>query len=792
MFGERVPRREDGRFLTGRGRYTADFEPKAAHAAFVRSDFAHARILGVDTSAAVSVPGVLGVFTHADLEGGFADRLPLLIPNDGLIAPRTQYALARDEACYAGEVVAMVVARDRYVAEDAAERIQVEYEPLPAAVDLEAAAAPGAPAAHLDMADNLAGRVGEETGDVDAALAEARHVFEWRFAMERSAAMPLETRGIVARYDAMEDRLLVHDSTQAPTGVRFGLALLFGLDADRVHVVAPDVGGGFGMKVIQFYPEEVLIPWAARRLGVPVKWVEDRRENFIGSNHERGQVHHVRVGVDPDGRILGLEDRFLHDSGAYCSYGLIIPIITSAQLPGPYKLENYRYEFRSVFTNTVPTSPYRGAGRPHAAFVMERVIEKVSGELGLDSLDVRRRNFVGMDEFPYHVGVTFQDGGPTVYDSGDYARGLDSLLAALDLERTRGEVEAARAEGRRVGLGFGAYVEGTGIGPYEGASVSIQPDGVVSVATAHGSQGQAHETVFAQIAADELGTPVERVRVTTGDTRRLGYGVGTYASRTAVVGGNAVLKAAQEVKRQAANVAARILEVAPEDVVFADGGVHVAGAPDQAIPLGRLAMASNPTRYAFGAEAAEGARLSQRASAGGDRPLPEGSKPGLAAIEYYSPTSGVFGFGFHAAVVEVDPDTGVVRILRYVVHHDCGRIINPMVVEGQIHGGVAQGIGGSLYERIAYGDDGQILNASFMDFLLPTAAEVPRVEEVHTETPSPNNPLGIKGVGEAGTIPVPAAIANALEDALGTPIDHMPVTPEDVLGLLSSAGHREG
>jgi CO/xanthine dehydrogenase Mo-binding subunit len=788
MFGERVPRKEDGRFLTGRGRYTADFELDAAHAAFVRSDFAHARILSIDTSAAEQVDGVLGVYTYRDLEGGFAERLPLLVPNDNLTSPRTQFALAKDEVCYAGEVVAMVVAADRYIAEDAVERIDVEYEPLPAVVSLEEAAADGAPPAHVDMTDNVAGRISEETGGVEAAFANAPHVFEWRLQMERSASMPLETRGVVARYDPMEERLLVHDSTQAPTGVRFGLGVLFGLDPDRVHVVAPDVGGGFGLKVIQFYPEEVLVPWASRCLGVPVKWVEDRREHFMGSNQERGQVHQVRVAADDRGRILALEDRFLHDTGAYCSYGLILPIITAAQLPGPYKLENYRFEFRSVFTNTVPTSPYRGAGRPHAAFVMERVIEHVAKELGLDSLQVRRENFVAPDEFPYNVGVHFQDGGLTVYDSGRYADGLDALLEKLDLAETKKEIEAGRAEGRAVGLGFGAYVEGTGIGPYEGAAVAIHPDGTVAVSTAHGSQGQAHETVFAQIAADALGATLDQVRVTTGDTRRLGFGVGTFASRTAVVAGNAVLMASQEVKRQAAEVAARTLEVSPEDLVFEEGAVHVAGAPDRSIPLGRLAMVSNPTRYAFGKEAEEAARLMQRAYANADRPLPEGTKPGLAAMEFYSPKSGVFGFGFHAAVVEVDRDTGAVRILRYVVHHDCGRIINPMVVEGQIHGGVAQGIGGALYERIVYGEEGQLLNASFMDFLLPTAAEVPVIEQVHTETPSPNNPLGVKGMGEAGTIPVSATIANAVSDALGVEVDRMPLEPEDVLRLIDAGG----
>jgi CO/xanthine dehydrogenase Mo-binding subunit len=789
LFGERVPRREDDRLLTGRGRFVADFEPSAAHAAFVRSDMAHARILGIDTDEASAMDGVLGVFTYSDLEGDLAEPLPVLVPSDALIAPRTQHALAKDEVCYAGEVVAMVVARDRYVAEDAAAMVNIHYEPLEAAVDLVEAASDdhGRPVAHLDMTDNVAGRVSEATGDVDAAFASAAHVFEWTFDMSRSASMPLETRGVVARYDAVEDRLLLHDATQAPTGVRFGLAMLFGMDPDRVHVVAPDVGGGFGVKVIQFYPEEVLVPWAARRLGVPVKWIEDRREHFLGSNQERRQVHQVRVAADDDGRILAIEDRFVHDTGAYCSYGLILPIITAAQLPGPYRVTNYRYELRSVFTNTVPTSPYRGAGRPHAAFVMERVIEKVAAALGLPSLEVRRMNFVPKDAFPYDVGVTFQDGGRTVYDSGDYEGGLDALLTKLDLSATETEIAEARAAGRRVGLGFGGYVEGTGIGPYEGASVSIQPDGFVSVATAHGSQGQAHETVFAQIAGDELGVPAERVRVVTGDTRRLAFGVGTYASRTAVVAGNAVLMASREVRRQAAALAARLLEVAPEDVVFADGAVHVAGAPDRSIPLGRLAMASNPTRYAFGREAEEGARLSQRAYAGGERPLPEGSKPGLAATEYYSPASGVFGFGFHAAVVEVDAETGGVRILRYVVHHDSGRIINPMVVEGQILGGVAQGIGGALYERIVYGEEGQLLNPSFMDFLMVTTAEMPRVEQVETETPSPNNPLGVKGVGEAGTIPVNAAIANAVSNALGgVEVDRMPLSPEEVFALLGS------
>ena len=786
MFGQRVPRNEDARLLTGKGRFTDDLAHDVAQAAFIRSDHAHARIVDIDVGGALDIEGVYGIYTYEDLEGDFAEPLPLLIPSDGLFEPRTQFALAKDEVCYVGEVIAMVVARDRYIAEDAASAVRVTYEPLPVAAELEAAAAPNAAVAHLDMTDNINGRRSEEKGDVDAAMAGAAHVFEWRFEMERTAAMPMESRAVVATYNHDKQSLLLYDATQAPTGVRGGLALLFGLDPDSVHVVAPDIGGGFGMKVIQFYPEEVLVPWASRLLRRTVKWAEDRREDFIGSNHERGQVHDVRVGVDDDGRILGLETKFVNDAGAYCSYGLIIPIITSAQLPGPYKIPNYRFEFRNVFTNRVPTSPYRGAGRPHAVFVMERVMERVANALDLDPAEVRRRNFIPPEEFPYEVGVSYQDGGPTIYDSGEYERGFDVLLGAVGYEEFRAEQKKLRDQGRKVGLGLGYYVEGTGIGPYEGAVVKVLADGTVSVALGLSTQGQGHETVFAQIVADELGVAVNDVKLTAGDTRRLGYGVGTFASRSAVVAGNAVFMAAREAKRLAADVAARSLEVAPEDLVFENGQVQVAGAPDKAVSLGQLAIIANPLRYAFGKKSEAAVALAQKAYSKSDRPLPEGTKPGLDATEFYSPTSGVFAFGAHAAIVEIDPDTCNLKILRYVVLHDCGRMINPMIVEGQIHGGVAQGIGGAFYERLAYDADGQLLNASFMDFLIPYATEVPNAEIHHTETPSPSNPLGIKGVGEAGTIPGSAVIANAVSDALGVDVDKMPLSPMDLFELMHS------
>jgi len=775
MFGEPVERREDARLLTGGGRFTDDFDHGAAEVAFVRSEHAHARIADVEVAGALDVDGVLAVYTHEDLDGGFGEPLPLLTPHEGLVAPRTQYALAREEVRYAGETIAMVVAVDRYVAEDAAERIRVRYEPLPAAADLAQAAQDPA---------NLAGRFSEEVGDVDAALAAAPHVFEWRFEIERSASMPMEGRAVVARWDDRERRLLVHDATQAPTGIRGGLAALFGLDIEQVHVVAPDVGGGFGVKVMQFYPEEVLVPWAARQLDRPVKWTEDRREHFIGSNHERGQIHLVRVGCDADGRILGLETRFVHDAGAYCPYGLIVPVITAAQLPGPYKLGSYRYEFRAVFTNTVSVSPYRGAGRPQGAFVIERTLDRIAGELGIDRAEIRRRNLVQPADFPYDVGVTFQDGGPTVYDSGDYPRGVEMLLDAVGYVGFAAERERAAAEGRRLGIGLAAYVEGTGIGPYEGAAVNVLRDGTVTVATGLATQGQAHETVFAQIAADELGVALDDVRVTTGDTRRIGYGVGTFASRSAVVSGNAVQMAAASVRRQAQELAARLLEADPEDIELADGEVRVKGAPGSAIGLGQLGVVANPLRYAFGHDATEAAMFARRAYASGEAPLREGATPGLNAVEYYSPRSGVFGFGMHAAVVEIDPDTCNLLIRRYVMVHDCGRMINPMVVAGQMHGGFAQGIGGAFYERIAYDESGQIVNASFMDFLIPYATEVPTPVLLHTETPSPNNALGVKGVGEAGTIAVPAAIANAVADAVGKPVDRMPLSPLALFEML--------
>lgn len=782
--GRAIARREDERLLRGLGSYTDDFGPDAAEAAFVRSDHAHARVLDVDVSAALDLPGVVAVFTHEDLAGPFAERLPLLVPHDGLVAPMTQHALAAGEVSYAGQTIAMVVAQDRYVAEDAAGAVVVTYEPLTPIVDL-LEARDGHICAHETLTSNVCSTVSEEKGDVDAALESSAHRFAWTFDIERSASMSMEGRAVFAHHDRRAGRLFVVDSTQAPTGIRAGLALMFGLDVEAVEVVAPDVGGGFGAKIMQFYPEEVLIPWAASRLDRPVKWTEDRREHFVGTHHERRQVHRVEVGCDEDGRITALETRFAHDCGAFCPYGLIVPLVTCAQLPGPYRLDNYRYTMEAVFTNTVPVTPYRGSGRPQGVFVMERVLDRIAAELELDRAEVRRRNFVQPDEFPHPVGVTFQDGGPTVYDSGEYPQGLALLTERIGWEAFGAERERARAEGRTIGIGLGCYVEGTGIGPYEGAVVNVLGDGRVTVATGLSTQGQGHQTTLAQIAADQLGVDVGAVMVTTGDTRRIGYGVGTFASRTAVVAGSAVHLAAGEVRRQAAALAAELLDCDADELVFERGQVARRDDPDAGLRLGQLATVANPLRYAFGGEdAAAAARMARQAYAKRATPLAEGDSPGLNATVYFSPESAVFGFGMHAAIVELDPVSCDVRVLRYVIVHDCGTVINPLIVDGQVYGGFAQGLGGALYEQLHYSPQGQLLNASFMDFLIPYATEVPEPELLHTSTPTTRNPLGVKGVGEAGTIPVSATIANAVSDAIGRPLDRMPLSPKELFALL--------
>ena len=784
MFGERIQRREDPRLVTGQGRYLDDLGHTALAAAFVRSPHAHARIVDIDVSGALDVDGVVAVYTYDDLVGKMAEPLPLLIPHPALHAPRTAYALARDEVNHVGEAVAMVVARDRYLAEDAAERIQVTYEPLPAVVGVAAARA-AEHAVHPDITDNVSAHLVQQVGDVDAALAAAPHVLELDLDISRSASMPMEGRGVYARWDPEDGSLRVYSSTQASTSVRAAVAAKLGLPLTKVECIAPDVGGGFGVKIMHPWPEEVLVSWAARQLAglAPdgIKWVEDRREHFVASAHERQQLQHVRVGFDDDGRLLGLEVKFWHDNGAYTPYGIIVPIITSTQLLGPYKPGAYRCEFWSLYTNTVIVTPYRGAGRPQGVFAMERTMDAIADYLGLDRAEVRARNFIQPDEMPYDHGLLFQDGRPLIYDSGDFPASLDKLKKLVGWEEFEAYRDQARAEGRRVGIGLACYVEGTGVGPYEGGHVQVDTSGKVHVATGLTSQGQGHETVFAQIVADELGVPIEDVTVTTGDTRRFGYAVGTFASRAAVMSGNAIALAARQVREKALRIAGEALEVDPDDLEIVDGVVRAKGAPNVSMPLSTVAVLSNPLRYAF-----DDAAKAATQFAVGDitkPPVAEDDEPGLEGRDYYSPNQSTFANGMHAVIVETDPDTAEIKILRYCVVHDCGRLINPMIVEGQIHGGVAQGVGGALYERMVYDEAGQLLNASFMDFLMPYASEVPTVEIDHLETPSPLNPLGIKGAGEAGVIPGAAAIAAAIEDAEGFPIRRMPISPSELFDL---------
>jgi carbon-monoxide dehydrogenase large subunit len=536
-----------------------------------------------------------------------------------------------------------------------------------------------------------------------------------------------------------------------------------------VRVIAPFIGGGFGPKIMMFYPEEVLLPWAAMRLGRPLKWIEDRRENFYATTQERSQIHDAELAVAKDGRILGVRDTFLHDTGAYDPYGLTVPINSQCTLLGPYIVPNYDSEFTAVFTNKAIVTPVRGAGRQHGVFVMERLLDLAARELGMDRVEIRRRNLIPPDAFPYDHEILFQDFRPLVYDSGNYPAALDKAIELIGYERfVKEEQPRLRAEGRHVGVGVVSYIEGTGIGPYEGARVTVEPSGSVRVATGVGTQGQGHFTSFAQLVAEVLGVEVASVQVSTGDTREFNWGTGTFASRGAVVAGSACHAAAVKVREKIVALAARLLAVPPDEIVLEGGGVMVRGAPDRSMPLGELASKANPLRGA----------------------VTPGTEPGLEATAYFGPDRGNAASGVHAMIVEVDVETATVGITRYVVVHDCGTVINPMIVEGQIQGGVAHGIGNAFYEQLIFDDTGQLMNASFMDYLLPTALDVPRVEMAHIETPSPLNPLGTKGVGEAGAIPTGAAFAQAVEDALagtGVEITEIPLSPNRLFELIQAA-----
>jgi carbon-monoxide dehydrogenase large subunit len=764
-FGERIRRNEDPRLLRGDGLFVDDVQrPDMLHGAALRSVHAHARIKRIDTSKAAALPGVELVLLAADL-GKLNGPLPLLIPHEDLQFGRTQSALAAHKVRHVGEAIAFVVAANRYIAEDAVDLIEVEYEPLPVAADLEKSAKPGAPLVHEDMVDNVGGHYVRQVGDYPGAKARATHVLTERFRIDRGTASPMETRGLVAIPEG--PNLTMYVSTQAPVALRGGLANWFDIPEMNFRLIAPDVGGGFGPKVMMFYPEEVLVPFAALQLKRPVKWIEDRREHFFATTHEREQIHDVEVAVGADGELLGLKTSMLHDSGAYTPYGIQVPIISITTLPGPYQLRNYSVEFKAIYSNKPTVTPYRGAGRPHGVFVMERMMDRIAEHLGLDPLAVRKRNFIQPDQFPWDTGLIYQDWAPCKYDSGNYPELARKLEAMVDIPRVRAEQAEARKQGRYVGLGLAFYVEGSGPGPYEGVRVRIEPSGKVQVATGVGTQGQGHFTTFAQVVSDQIGVDVKDIYVVTGDTAAMGWGIGTFASRAAVIVGNAAHMAGQAVAEKARTVAAHLLECSPEDIELMDGRAQVKGAPNRSLSLGEVARRANPLRGTL-----------------------QFGEPGLEATKFFSPQQSTFPSGAHAVVLEVDPLTGFMKILRYCVVHDCGRLINPMIVDGQIHGGVAQGIGGAFYEKLAFDEQGQLLTTTFADYLLPTATEVPHIEIDHIETPSPLNPLGLKGAGEAGVIPCAAVFASAFEDALSefrVRINEMPLSPAKLRMLITGA-----
>jgi carbon-monoxide dehydrogenase large subunit len=771
--GLRTKRNEDPRLLTGRALFVDDVDlPGMLHVAFLRSPYAHARILGIDTSRALQREGVAAVYTAADL-GDYWQPGPLLVPPPpvaGLVFnQRTQVPLVKDKVRQLGEPIAVVVAVSRYVAEDALEDITVDYDPLPAVVDMEKALAPGAALVHEDVGSNLAAHVVQTKGDWEAARAQADVVIRRRYSYDRGAAAAIENRGVVAQWDLRSQRMTIWDTTQAPIPVRNGLAAMLGLSDHQVRLIAPFIGGGFGPKIMMFYPEEVVIPWLALRLEKPVKWIEDRAENFVATTQERGQIHDAEIALTKDGRILGVKDSFLHDTGAYDPYGLTVPLNSQCTLLGPYRIPAYSSEFKAVFTNKTIVTPYRGAGRQHGVFVIERLLDAAAQELGIDRVEIRRRNFLRPDAFPHNNEIIYQDFAPLYYDSGNYEPVLDKALAMIGWEDFKAnEQPRLRAAGRAVGIGVVAYVEGTGIGPFEGARVQVQTSGKVTVVTGVGTQGQGHFTVLAQVAAQQLGVEVDDIEVVTGDTDQFHWGTGTFASRGAVVAGNAVNEAAKLVRAKTLKAAAEKLEAAEEDVELAGGVAHIKGAPERSVALGELARLANPMRGA----------------------VKPGTEPGLEATCYFGPYRGATASGVHACIVEVDAETMSVEVQKYVVVHDCGVVLNPLLVDGQVHGGVAQGIGNAFYEQLVYDDNGQLLNASFMDFLLPTALDVPRVEVGHEETPSPLNPLGTKGAGEAGAIPVGPLFAQAVEDALAIPgfeIREIPLKPSRLWELVEEA-----
>jgi carbon-monoxide dehydrogenase large subunit len=776
--GRSMPRREDQRLLTGHGQFIADLRlPAMLHAVFVRSPLAHAYIRAVELSRAAAAPGV--VFALGGIE---LARLVPPVPDTQVSLPSKwttlvqhkfinpqQPLLAHDKVRHVGEAVAVIVAESRHAAEDAAQLVSLDLEPLPAVVDPEAALSPGATIVHDRFATNLFGAFTIGKGEIDAALARAPRRLQRRFHHHRYTAAPMECRGVVGLHDPRTDSVTIWSATQVVHWVRREAASVLQMPEARVRCVALDVGGGFGVKG-HVYPEDLLIPFLARKLGRPVQWIEDRREHLICACHSRDQIHDVEVGFDDDGRILALRDHFIVDCGAWNPIGAGVVYNTAVHLCGPYKIDAVAIEARIAATNKVPNAPYRGAGRPEAAFAMERTIDLVAGALGLEPAEVRLRNMIRADEMPYRVGMPYRDGEPIVYDGGDYQGALRKSLAAVGgVAEFRARQQAARRDGRYLGLGLGCYVEGTGVGPFESATVRIDPSGKVFVSSGACPQGQGMETIFAQVVADAWSVAPDDVVLSLADTGAIAIGFGTIASRTTVTLSSAIHGASERLRAKAFAIAANILECAVTDLELRNGGVGIVGVPGAELSLARLAQAARP---------------------GWDHGRPPGMDAGLEETFYYEPPTVTWSYAVHAAVLEVDIELGRVSIEKYAVAHDCGVVVNPMLVEGQIVGGTAQGIGGALLEEIHYDSEGQPLVVSLMDYMLPTACEIPDMHLMHQHSPSPLNPLGVKGVGEGGPIAPPVVIANAVSDALrpfNVAFDRTPIKPQLIVQAIRSA-----
>jgi carbon-monoxide dehydrogenase large subunit len=777
VFGSGIKRREDPRLLTGAARYTADFTlPGMAHAAILRSPFGHAKIRGIDTSRAKQAPGVVAVFTSADTESAL-QCIPCawLLPSAGLkVSPYK--ALATDVVRYVGDAVAVVVAESDYQAYDALDLIEVDYEPMPAVVDPQKAAADGAPQLHQDIPNNIAFHWTVAGGDVDAAFKSAPVVVKDRIIQQRLIPTAMETRGAVAQFTPATGELTLWNTTQNPHIVRFIMSLVTGVPEDRLRVVAPEVGGGFGSKIPQIQGD-FITAFCAMKLGRPVKWIETRSENYQSTTHGRDHVQEVELAATNDGRLLGLRCEVWAGMGAYLSTAApgIPTILHGLMLSGPYRLPAVKEDVYGVYTNATPVEAYRGAGRPEATFMLERLMDVLAHTLQIDPAEIRKRNLI----------PPFTDGHDVItglkYDSGNYQAALDKALAHIGYDALRQEQAAAREKGRYIGIGVSTYVEICGLGPsqvagaigfqgglWESAIVRFHPSGKVNVFIGASPHGQGEETTFAQIVADEVGVAVTDVKIVHGDTDNTPMGWGTYGSRTTAVGGAALAVATRKIKEKAKLLASHLLEAAVEDMDYADGKFFVKGFPDRHKTIQDIALMANVAWN-----------------------LPAGMEAGLEASCFYDPPNFTYPFGAHVAVVEVDPETGHVRLERYVAVDDCGPQINPVIVEGQVHGGVVQGVGQALWEGAVYDENGQLLTGSLTDYAIPRADVLPDIEVLSTVTPSPHHPLGVKGIGEAGTIASTCTVYNAVIDALqplGVESIEMPLTPERVWRAMNARG----